>query len=302
MKIRYFREFLVLSQYLNFSLAAYHLHMTQPGLSRHISAIEKELGVTLFERDTHRVGLTDKGNQFLRGIEKIIEDYDFLCEAVQTGDLEKISIGVPYFGVNRYLSHIMKSFEATFPKVKIDYLPAYPDAIIAGLFSKKVDVAVMPKVHFRGSDDLVFHFAFNESVVVLLNKVHPLAVEKGVYIRDLENEKFITLKGGFGDGLFEYWYELCRSCKLSLPKRTLATNTIEEAALCMKPESGVMLLPGHLKEANISKDVTCIDILDEDCLLTISLVHHPQNTNSVTKEFINFYLKTADPRKKMPAA
>lgn len=293
MKIRYFREFLVLSEYLNFSLAASHLHMTQPGLSRHISAIEEEMGVTLFDRDTKRVRLTDKGHQFLRGIEKIIEDYDFLCEAVQTGGFEKVSIGVPYFGVNRYLSHIMKSFKAVFPEVKINYLPAYPDAIIAGLFSKKVDVAVLPKVHFRGSDDLVFHNAFNESVVVLLNKAHPLATKEGVYKRDLENEKFITLKGEFGDGLFEYWYELCRNCRLSLPKRTLTTHTIEEAALSMKPESGVMLLPGHLKEANISKDITCIDILDEDCYLTISLVHHPQNTNPVTKEFIDFYLQTA---------
>lgn len=296
MRIRYFREILVLSEYLNFSLAARHLHMTQPGLSRHISAIENELGVTLFERDTHRVRLTDKGARFLQGIEKIIEDYDFLCEAVRTGDLEKITIGVPYFGVNRYLSHIVKSFEAAYPAVRISYLPAYPDTIIAGLFSKKVDVAVMPKVHFHGSDDLVFHGAFNESIVALLNKAHPLAVRTGVFTRELENEKFITLKGGFGDALFEYWYDFCRAGKRSLPKRTLATNTIEEAALSMKPESGVMLLPGHLKEANISKEIKCIDILDEDCFLTISLVHHPRNTNPAIKEFIDFYLKTIQPQ------
>jgi DNA-binding transcriptional LysR family regulator len=290
MKVSCFREFLVLAKYLNFSLAADHLHMTQSGLSRHISALENELGVKLFERDTHRVGLTEKGQHFLRGIGKIVEDYDFLCESIQTGGLEKITIGVPYFGVNRYLSPIMTPFEDAFPEVKISYLPAYPDAIIAGLLSKQVDVAVRPKVNFRGTSNLIFHDAFNEPVVLLLHRKHPLANTGGVHIADLEGEKFITLKGNFGDALFESWYELCRQHKLRLPKTTLGTMTIEEAALSMKPGSGVMLLPGHLKEANIAKGITCIDLLDEDCCLTIGLAHHPQNSNPVIEEFIDFYL------------
>ena len=290
MEIRYFREFLVLSNYLNFSVAAEQLNMTQPGLSRHISALEKELGVKLFERDTHRVVLTEKGHHFSNGIGKILEDYDFLCETLQKGGMEKITIGVPYFGVNRYLSPVMVPFENAFPEVKISYLPAYPDAIIAGLLSKQVDVAVLPKVNFRGTSNLVFDDAFNEPVVLLLHRKHPLADKGGVHIADLEHEKFITLKGNFGDALFESWYELCRRHKLSLPKITLKTMTIEAAALSMKPDSGVMLLPGHLKEANIAKGITCIDLLDTDCCLTIGLAHNPKNANPVIKKFIDFYL------------
>lgn len=283
MRIRHLREFVVLSKYLNFSHAADHLHMTQPGLSRHISALEKDIGVKFFTRDTHRVELTEQGEQFLIGIEKIIEDFDFLCEAVQTGGLEKITIGVPYFGVNRYLSHIMGSFDAAFPKVKIDYLPSYPDAIIAGLFAKQVDVAVLPKVNFRGAKSLIFHEAFKERIVFLINRKNPLAVKEGVYISDLENENFINVEGNYGDALFEFWYELCRERKLSLPKKTKGTKTIEEAALNMKPDSGIMMLPRHIKEANISEDVTYVDVLDEDCYLSISLVCHPLNTNPVTR-------------------
>mgnify|MGYP001256878286 CR=1 FL=1 len=293
MKIRYFREFLVLAKYLNFSLAARQLHMTQPGLSRHISAIEKELEVSLLERNTHSVQLTEKGEQFLKGIEKLLEDYDFLCEAVQSGDIEKVTKEVAYYGVNRYLSHIISSFAASFPDVKIDYFPSYPDEIIAALFAKQVDVAVLPETNFKGAADLVFHAAFNEPIGLLVNKSHPLAEKDGVRAADLKDVNFIALRGNWGDALFQYWYDYCRHRRQFIPQKQQESKSIEEAALNLKRDSGAMLLPGHLKEAKISEDVKFVKILDEDCYLTISLVQHPKNNNPVTKAFVDFYLKAS---------
>lgn len=291
MKLSYLREFVVLSKYLNFSVAAMHLHMTQPGLSRHISGLEKELGVKLFDRDTHGVKLTEKGEHFLTGIQNIIADYDFLCEAVTKGGMEKITIGVPYYGVKKYLSHVVSSFESANSMVHLNYLPAYPDEIIAGLFSKQVDVAVMPRVDFSHSEDLVFHDAFIEPVVLLVNRSNPLATKNGVHIQDLKNEELINLKGIWGTALFEEWSECCRQRGFSPSRKTLETRTIEEAALSMKPEKGVMLLPEHLKQVNFSGNVKFIDILDEDFYLTISLMHHPENQKPIVQKFIRFYLQ-----------
>lgn len=55
-----------------------------------------------------------------------------------------------------------------------------------------------------------------------------------------------------------------------------------------------MLLPGHLKEANISGNITCVNILDADCSLPISLVRHPENQKPIIDQFISFYLKHSD--------
>ncbi len=82
MKLHHIREFLVLSQYKNYNVAAKHLFMSQPTLSRHIKEMEEELGVSLFDRSTRRVELTECGvflvpyakrivsaeNQYLEGI------------------------------------------------------------------------------------------------------------------------------------------------------------------------------------------------------------------------------------------
>ncbi len=294
MKLSYFREFLVLSRHLNFSTAAKQLNMTQPGLSRHISRLEKEIGIQMFERNTHSVELTKKGAQFLRGIQKIIDDYDFLSEAVVKGGMEKITIGVPYYGINRYLSNIVSLFESANPKVKISYLPAYPDAIITGLLAKQVDVAVLPKVDFSDSEKLVFQDVFNESIVVLVNKNNPLAEKTGIRINDLKDETLIILQGIWGTALFEEWCKFCRQRGFYPSKKTLEAKTIEEAALSVKPDNGVMLLPEHLKQANISGNVKFIDILDKDVYFPISLVHHPENQNPITKKFIQFYLQRHD--------
>jgi DNA-binding transcriptional LysR family regulator len=291
MRISYFREFIILSKYLNFSLAAKHLHMTQPGLSRHISRLENEVGIKLFQRDTHHVKLTENGEQFLSGIKKIIEDYDFLCESVRKGGLGKVTIGVPYYGVNRYLSPVMGSFESAHPKVKIDYLPAYPDEIITGLLSMEVDVAVLPKVDFLSVENLVFHDLFNEPIVLMLNRNHPLAKKNGVKLDSLKTEKFIFLKGNWGDSLFRDLSNFCQQHGIALPQKAKETDTIEAAALYMKPDTGVMLLPEHLREANISENVKCIHITDEDCYLTVSLVHHPDNPNPIIEKFIRHYQK-----------
>lgn len=51
-----------------------------------------------------------------------------------------------------------------------------------------------------------------------------------------------------------------------------------------------MLLPGHIKEATLPGNVACIDIIDEDCTITISLVYHPGHKNPLTLEFIRFYI------------
>lgn len=290
MRISYFREFIALSKYLNFSVASKRLNMTQPGLSRHISAIENDIGVKLFDRDTHSVKLTEKGRQFLKGIQKIVADYDLLCERVSKITLTRLLIGIPYFGVNKYLSFFINDFETAYPEIKLSYLPAYPDEIVDGLLSTKVDIAIFPKVDFVHSDRLTFHHAFKEPLVLVLNRNHPLAGKKKLHIRDLEHEQFISIKGNYGDALFELGYDLCRKHGFE-PNITMSTETVEAAALKMKADSGVMLLPNHFKGANISCDVIGIDIVGEDCFFDVSLVHHNENKNPAVQQFVEYYLK-----------
>lgn len=65
MELSYIKEFIVLAEYKNFSKAAEELYISQPTLSKHIQAMERELGGKLFNRSTHGVSLTEFGELFL---------------------------------------------------------------------------------------------------------------------------------------------------------------------------------------------------------------------------------------------
>ena len=64
MNFSWLEDFLALAATGNFSRAAEQRHMTQPAFSRRIRALEDWLGVTLFERASHPVGLTPAGHWF----------------------------------------------------------------------------------------------------------------------------------------------------------------------------------------------------------------------------------------------
>ena len=59
--------FMILAQRLNFTQAAEELFMAQPALSRLISALEQELDIQLFYRNSRSVTLTPAGTAFYSG-------------------------------------------------------------------------------------------------------------------------------------------------------------------------------------------------------------------------------------------
>src|SRR5712692_9951091 len=59
------RKFVVVAEELSFTRASRRLHVVQSGVSSAIQGLERELGATLFDRDRHRVALTDAGQALL---------------------------------------------------------------------------------------------------------------------------------------------------------------------------------------------------------------------------------------------
>ena len=78
MEVQYVREFLTLVKYGNYLAAADELFISQSTLSKHIFALEKELGLSLLNRTTRKVQLNQYGAAFLPYAQKMVEaDSDF---------------------------------------------------------------------------------------------------------------------------------------------------------------------------------------------------------------------------------
>src|SRR5271169_2433607 len=71
------RAFEGVAQHLSFTAAAYALLISQSALSRHVIALEKLIGVQLFERRPHALVLTKAGQHLLSAVMKSFDRLEY---------------------------------------------------------------------------------------------------------------------------------------------------------------------------------------------------------------------------------
>jgi len=106
----------------SFSKAGHILNMAPSSVARNIDNLEKKLTVTLFKRSTRSLLLTQDGQQFLEGAEKLLSDADSLISSMNQINVEpegtlRISV-FESFG-RLCISPLLPEFLERFPKVKI---------------------------------------------------------------------------------------------------------------------------------------------------------------------------------------
>ena len=82
-ELRHLRAFVAVAQSRSFTRAAEQLLTSQPALSRAIQQLETGLQVTLIDRSSRHVGITDAGTEFLRNAERIVADFDATIAAAR---------------------------------------------------------------------------------------------------------------------------------------------------------------------------------------------------------------------------
>lgn len=105
----------------SFRQASERLHTTQPAISARIAGLERDLGVTLFDRSARKVRLTAAGLEVLRYAEKILALSDEM--AMSVGGAEEVT-GVLRIGAAETLVHTW------FPKLLVALSEAYPNLVV----------------------------------------------------------------------------------------------------------------------------------------------------------------------------
>lgn len=81
MDLSHLHEFVVFARCMNVSEAARNLHVAQPTLSNHLSALERELGCNLIARG-HRPRLTAAGRELVAYASEILDSYDRMRKSI----------------------------------------------------------------------------------------------------------------------------------------------------------------------------------------------------------------------------
>lgn len=121
MEIRVLRYFLAVARLQSFSKAAQSLNVTQPTLSKQIKDLEEEYDITLFDRTTRSLSLTQEGLLFKEQAKEIIRLVD-KTEALLKQKEEDISgdihIGCSESECNRIVMKAMAKTQERYPLVR----------------------------------------------------------------------------------------------------------------------------------------------------------------------------------------
>lgn len=146
MEIKYIREFVVLAELGNYVAAADELYISQPSLTKHIKALESELGVSLFDRTTRKVRLNRFGRAFLPYAEQIVKSND---EATDT--LSKLSrdvndtlhLGViPAFFAYSIQEYLVR-FKSRFPNYSVTLQEGTNDDLLRWVSEGRCNIAIV---------------------------------------------------------------------------------------------------------------------------------------------------------------
>jgi LysR family transcriptional regulator, regulator of abg operon len=193
MKINQLRDIVAIAERGSLRAAARHLHSAQPGLTRSVRELERELGAPLFERRARGMTLTPMGEAFVRRAGAILRELERAGEEVkqlQAGTSGRVVAGLSMVPHIALLPKALRPFRAKYPQVQLDLIDgAYP-TLEAGLKNGTVDFYVGPRPDGRPPPELAHEKLFDNERIILGRKGHPLA--RATSLRDLVGAEWTT--------------------------------------------------------------------------------------------------------------
>ena len=137
--------FLVVVKHLNISKAAKELFISQPALSKQISQLEAELGVSLFDRTKHSLKLTHAGEVLLSETNELFKKQDELIQRVRQQEcVGQCTAVVPYAGaLNYHVSDVLAKFQSEYPEIDLNLIGSLPSQIFSNLLNEKIEAGVI---------------------------------------------------------------------------------------------------------------------------------------------------------------
>ena len=207
--LRDLRYFVVAAEHLHFTQAARALFVSQPALSKQIGALERQLRVTLFERDSRGVRLTLAGEALLPQARAVLAGWDEAQRQIAEATLRQqstLTVGMST-GLGRGMLPAVREMladRAPNAELRVRQVPwDDPTGGLIGDSAQPTDGAFLwlPLPVEAGVDWID---VATEHVMVALPARHRFAAQERVDIGDLLDEPFLALPRASGR-LRDFW-------------------------------------------------------------------------------------------------
>lgn len=185
--------------------AAEILYIAQPSLTNSMQELEKELGITIFNRSGRGVTLTADGAEFLQHAKQLYSQYEMLTEKYGNSQNIKRKFGVSTqhysFAVKAFVE-LVKSFDTT--RYEFAIRETQTKDVIGDVASLKSEIGILYLSDFNRAAigkllrtaGLEFHHLIDCKAYVYLWSGHPLASRKSIRFEELADYPCLSFEQG----------------------------------------------------------------------------------------------------------
>ena len=193
------RAFLAAAETGSFSRAAEVLRYTPSGVNQLVSALEKEVGFSLFSRSTKGVALTANGQLLLPVIREILHQEDRLFElSAQMNGLLIGTVTIAAYSsiATHWLPAVIRAFQQDYPHGEIKLMEGIWQEVSQWLEERTADIGF-----FSYQENMPFEWIplAEDPMVALLPRSHPLAEASCYPLENCEQDSFIMPALGCDD-------------------------------------------------------------------------------------------------------
>ena len=184
----------VLARHRHFGRAAAALGISQPTLSRNVAALEKQLGVRVFERSRRDVLATPAGDDVLKMADELISRAEAISNRLQLvrdgrGGRLRVAAGGYIHDIAVHPAAV--SLINDNPSIRLELLEREWTAVLAMLMTDTVDFAVFDVASLRGMPALRIERLGVLHGVYFCRAGHPLLRKSALEPADLRNYPFV---------------------------------------------------------------------------------------------------------------
>lgn len=282
LQLRYFQT---VARLEHMTRAAQALYISQSSLSKTIAHLERELRVSLFERQGRHIRLNQYGQAFLQRVEQALatlEDGQRELTDLAAGKQGQVALA----SMNVYLlPGLLQTFREHAPGITIRLFGNPREMTLAQLERGEVDLFISSPPERPGIEQVSL---MREEICLAVPPDHWLANRQAIRLSDVAHESFLALKPGYHlRDLTETWCEQAGF----MPKMVFEGNEPLALLLLVKAGLGVACLPALVWESFPGIAVPRLHVEEPLCHREVLLLWSKERyLSSAAREFRDFLI------------
>jgi DNA-binding transcriptional LysR family regulator len=256
----------------SFTAAASRLHMTQSGVSQHMSDLEAYFGARLFTRTSRGVALTSAGETLLGYADRLLnlaaETENAISDLEQTA-AGQVTVGATP-GVSVYLlPEWMGTFRARHPRFTLSLHTDITPQIVEGLHNGRYDLGIV-EGEVNEADLAITDLQAVEQQVII-GRSHPWWGREQVTLSELDGQAFIMRQPG---SQTRRWLDQALAENGVRPNITAEFDNVESIKRAVSAGVCLSILPPYTIEHERTLGLLqCLHIEGAPLVRTIRLLH-----------------------------